>query len=123
MTRPMGVGASSASGCDRTTSPRLMCGSIEPLWTTEPVSPNSIGARAQAVEGGQKHQVEPRRGGQQQPAPARTVRAGWGCTTDHWQGCTPYPRLVEESVVLELPLEVDAGCLALQGIDLGLAQG
>ena len=54
MTRPIGVGASAASGSDRTTSPLLMCGSIEPLWTTEPVSPNSIGTRAQAVRAARK---------------------------------------------------------------------
>ncbi len=54
MTRPIGVGSSAASGWDRTTSPRLMCGSIEPLWTTEPVSPNSMGARAQAVRAARK---------------------------------------------------------------------
>ncbi len=54
MTRPMGVGASASSGRDRTTSPMLMCGSIEPLWTTEPVRPKSIGARAQAARAARK---------------------------------------------------------------------
>jgi hypothetical protein len=99
---------------------------MEPLWTTAPESPASMGTKAQAANVLRKTRYSRASvDNSSPPQPARWVRYG-GLATTVSVDTAQRPEALQELeglVVLKLPLELGLDVLALQGIDVRLAQG